>query len=101
LTLIAARLSRKQLTSDVCALKPKPIRRLCAQGRERSKISSRSAPTTDWTETVEKVRYLPGLFAQSVDAADPHRRKLIEQVAADFDHRLNRSATTENTYPKN
>jgi hypothetical protein len=99
LTLIAARLPREQLTSDVCALKP--IRRLCAQDRERSKISSRSAPTTDWPETVEKVRYLLGLFTRSVDAADPHRRNLIEQVAADFDHRLNRSATTETTYSKN
>jgi hypothetical protein len=45
------------------------------------------------------VRYLLGLFAQNVDAADPHRRKLIDQVVADFDHRLDRSATTETTYP--
>ncbi|GEO16637.1 hypothetical protein MAE02_43330 [Microvirga aerophila] len=99
MTLIAARLSREQLTSDVCALKP--IRRLCSQGRERSKISSRSAPPADWPEAVEKVRYLLGLFAQNVDAADPRRRKLIDQVVADFDHRLNRSATTETTCPKN
>jgi hypothetical protein len=47
-----------------------------------------AAPATAWPEAVEKARYLLGLFAQSVDAADPRRQKLIEQVIADFDHLL-------------
>jgi hypothetical protein len=50
-----------------------------------------AAPATDWPEAVEKVRYLLGLFAQSVDATDPRRRKLIDHVLADFDHLLGNS----------
>lgn len=50
-----------------------------------------AAPAADWPEAVEKARYLLGLFAQSADAADPRRRKLIEQVVADFDHLLDRA----------
>jgi hypothetical protein len=50
-----------------------------------------AAPATDWPEAVEKARYLLGLFARSVDAADPRRRKLIDQVIADFDHLLDRA----------
>ena len=50
-----------------------------------------AAPATDWPEAVEKARYLLGLFARSVDAADPRRRKLINQVIADFDYLLDRA----------
>jgi hypothetical protein len=50
-----------------------------------------AAPATDWPEAVEKARYLLGLFARSVDAADPRRRKLIDQVIADFDYLLDRA----------
>ena len=50
-----------------------------------------AAPATDWPEAVEKARYLLGLFAQSTDAADPRRRKLIDQVIADFDYLLDRA----------
>jgi len=49
-----------------------------------------AAPATDWPEAVEKARYLLGLFAQSSDAADLRRRKLIDRVLADFDHLLDR-----------
>jgi hypothetical protein len=47
-----------------------------------------AAPASNWGEAVEKARYLLGLFAQSSEAADPRRRKLIDQVMADFDHLL-------------
>jgi hypothetical protein len=47
-----------------------------------------AAPATDWHEVAEKARYLLGLFAQSLDASDLRRRKLIERVLADFDHLL-------------
>ena len=50
-----------------------------------------AAPATDWPEAVEKARYLLGLFAQSLDASDLRRRKLIDRVLADFDHLLNQS----------
>lgn len=48
------------------------------------------APATDWPEAVEKARYLLGLFAQSLDASDLRRRKLINHVLADFDHLLDK-----------
>ena len=49
-----------------------------------------AAPATDWHEAAEKARYLLGLLAQSLDASDLRRRKLIERVLADFDHLLNK-----------
>lgn len=59
-----------------------------------------AAPATDWPEAVEKARYLLGLFAQSADATDPRRRKLIDQVMADFEHLLDRAATTAPIFHK-
>ena len=49
-----------------------------------------AARATDWHEAAEKSRYLLGLLAQSLDASDLRRRKLIERVLADFDHLLNK-----------
>ena len=51
-----------------------------------------AAPASTWPEAVEKARYLLGLFAQSAEATDPRRRKLIDQVIADFDHLLDNPA---------
>jgi len=51
-----------------------------------------AAPPADWPEAVEKARYLLGLFAQSLDASDLRRRKLIDRVLATFDHMLDKSA---------
>jgi hypothetical protein len=50
-----------------------------------------AAPATDWHEAVEKARYLLGLLAQSLDASDLRRRKLIDRMMADFDHLLDKS----------
>ena len=50
-----------------------------------------AAPAGDWHEAVEKARYLLGLFAQSLDASDLRRRKLIDRVLADFDHLLDKA----------
>jgi hypothetical protein len=50
-----------------------------------------AAPAADWHDAVEKARYLLGLFAQSLDASDLRRRKLIDRVMADFDHLLDKS----------
>ncbi len=46
-------------------------------------------PASTWGEAVEKARYLLGLLATSPAGDDPRRRKLIDQVLADFDHLLN------------
>ncbi|PVE25273.1 hypothetical protein DC522_07030 [Microvirga sp. KLBC 81] len=59
-----------------------------------------AAPAADWPEAVEKARYLLGLFAQSADATDPRRRKLIDQVMADFDHLLDRAAHDRANFPQ-
>ncbi len=50
-----------------------------------------AAPASDWHEAVEKARYLLGLFAQSLDASDLRRRKLIDRVLTDFDHLLDKT----------
>ncbi len=47
-----------------------------------------AAPAADWPEAIEKARYLLGLLAQSLDASDLRRRRLIDRVMADFDHLL-------------
>ena len=47
-----------------------------------------AAPAADWPEAIEKARYLRGLLAQSLDASDLRRRKLIDRAMADFDHLL-------------
>ena len=47
-----------------------------------------AAPATNWSEAVEKTRYLLGLFAKSPAAEDPRRRALIDHVLADFDRLL-------------
>ena len=51
-----------------------------------------AAPASNWSEAVEKARYLLGLFAQSAEAVDPRRRKLIDRLMADFDHLLDNAA---------
>jgi hypothetical protein len=51
-----------------------------------------AAPASNWADAVEKARYLLGIFAQSADAVDPRRRKLIDSVMADFDHLLDSPA---------
>jgi hypothetical protein len=47
-----------------------------------------ASPAEDWAEAVEKARYLLGLFAETHDAQDPRRKKLIADVLADFDRLL-------------
>ena len=51
-----------------------------------------AAPASNWADAVEKARYLLGIFAQSADATDPRRRKLIDRVMADFDYLLDSPA---------
>lgn len=53
-----------------------------------------AAPAATWPEAVEKARYLLGILAQSSEAADPRRRKLIDRVMADFDHLIDNAAAT-------
>ena len=48
-----------------------------------------AAPAENWHEAAEKARYLLNLFATTLAAENPRRRKLIAAVLADFD-RLSR-----------
>ena len=43
------------------------------------------APARTWPEAADKARYLPMLFAASVDCHDPRRKQLVESVLADFE----------------
>ena len=44
-----------------------------------------AAPAANWHEATEKARYLLNLFAATIAAQDPRRKKLIAAVLADFD----------------
>jgi hypothetical protein len=43
-----------------------------------------AAPATNWHEAAEKARYLLNLFAATLAAQDPRRKKLVAAVLADF-----------------
>jgi hypothetical protein len=43
-----------------------------------------AAPAANWQEAADKARYLLNLFAGTVAAQDPRRKKLIAAVLADF-----------------
>jgi len=43
-----------------------------------------AAPAANWQEAAEKARYLLNLFATTLLAEDPRKRKLIAAVIADF-----------------
>lgn len=45
-------------------------------------------PAEGWPEAVEKARYLLGLFAETYEAQEPRRRRLIAEVLADFERLL-------------
>jgi hypothetical protein len=45
----------------------------------------------DWSEAVEKARYLLGLFAQTPAADDPRRQRLVAMVLADFERLLDQT----------
>ncbi len=47
-----------------------------------------AAPAQNWSEAIEKTRYLLGLFAVTSAAQDPRRQELIKRVRADFDRLL-------------
>jgi len=79
----------RRVTADVAADQAA----LRARQAELEEILA-SAPASTWAEAVEKARYLLDLLAKSPVASDPRRRKLIDEVLADFD-RLLRSPSTQ------
>jgi hypothetical protein len=53
-----------------------------------------AAPAADWAEAAEKARYVIGLYAASLGAADTQHRALVAAVLADF-ARLEREEAAE------
>ena len=47
-----------------------------------------AAPAGNWSEAVEKARYLLGLFAETLSGEDLRRRRLVKALLADFDRLL-------------
>jgi hypothetical protein len=47
-----------------------------------------SAPSANWVEAAERMRYLLSLFAETSEAQDPRRKTLIANLLADIE-RLN------------
>jgi hypothetical protein len=45
-------------------------------------------PAEGWPEAVEKARYLLGLFAETQEAQEPRRRRLIAELLVDFERLL-------------
>jgi hypothetical protein len=52
-------------------------------------------PAEGWPEAIEKARYLLGLFAQTSEARDPRRQRLIAEVLEDFTRLLGETAGPE------
>ncbi len=80
------------------ARKATDLRRLRLEGRtDTAALSARqeafermvvALPAEGWPEAVEKARYLLGLFAETQQAQEPRRRRLIAEVLVDFERLL-------------
>ena len=47
-----------------------------------------AARAENWTDAVEKARYLLALFSETFEAKDPRRQRLIKTLLEDFDRLL-------------
>jgi hypothetical protein len=47
-----------------------------------------ASPAANWSEAVDKARYLLTLFGATLDAQDPRRKRLIADLLDDFDRLL-------------
>jgi hypothetical protein len=82
----------------MAAQKATDLRRLVAEvAADREKLKARqdelekfliAAPARNWSEAVEKARYLLSLFGATLEAQDPRRKKLIANLLADFERLL-------------
>jgi hypothetical protein len=82
----------------MAAQKATELRRLVGEvAADRAKLKARqdelekflvAAPAANWSEAVEKARYLLSLFAVTSEADDPRRKTLIANLLDDFDRLL-------------
>jgi hypothetical protein len=52
--------------------------------REELEAHLLAAPAANWRDVAEKARYIVGLYAATLNAADTQRRTLVDTVLADF-----------------
>jgi prolyl-tRNA editing enzyme YbaK/EbsC (Cys-tRNA(Pro) deacylase) len=69
----------RRLLADVEADQQQLLRR-----QDELEVHLMAAPAANWQEAAEKARYLLNLFATTLLAEDPRKRKLIAAVIADF-----------------
>ncbi len=82
----------------MAAQKATELRRLVSEvAEDRAKLKARqdelekylvAAPATNWSDAVEKARYLLSLFAATSEAEDPRRKTLIANLLDDFERLL-------------
>jgi hypothetical protein len=82
----------------MAAQKATELRRLASEvADDQAKLKKRqdelesaflAAPATTWAEAVEKARYLLGLYAATLESADPRRQKPVSELLSDFDSLL-------------
>jgi hypothetical protein len=103
-----ASMSGKQVDLDehrgMAAQKATELRRLVNEvAADQAKLKARqhalekfliAAPAADWTEAVEKTRYLLSIFATTSEAQDPRRQTLISNLLNDLDRLLAQSTTS-------
>jgi hypothetical protein len=80
----ALRLMRAEVEADQAALRER---------REALETLLAASPSANWYEAAEKARYLLGLFAQTPQAMDPRRQKLINDLLDDFTRLLDNEPT--------
>lgn len=86
----------------MAAQKATELRRLVSEvAADRAELKARqdelekflvAAPASNWAEAAEKARYLLTLFATTLEAQDPRRKTLIENLLDDFDRLLGETA---------
>lgn len=79
----------------MAAQKATELRRVISEvAADRAKLKARqdelekflvAAPSANWSDAVEKTRYLLGIFGTTAEAQDPRRKKLIANLLVDFE----------------
>jgi len=79
----------------MAAQKATELRRVISEvAADRARLKARqdelekflvAAPSANWSDAVEKTRYLLGIFGTTAEAQDPRRKKLIANLLGDFE----------------
>jgi hypothetical protein len=82
----------------MAAQKATELRRVVSEvAADRARLKARqdelekflvAAPSANWSDAIEKTRYLLGIFGTTAEAQDPRRKKLIANLLGDLDRLL-------------